>query len=148
CRRDGSGPLGESTAPGIAGKTRLGETSTVKITWIRAAARGLLALSTLWMLAGCGGQDSAPSEGPLPSPASGTSAAPPAGEGPRLLFISNGNSDWWSAVEKGMIDGGSKFGARVELRRNDGQPEGQIKLLEDALALPDVKGVAVSVLEA
>jgi ribose transport system substrate-binding protein len=36
----------------------------------------------------------------------------------------------------------------VELRRNEGQPEGQIRLLEDALSLPDVKGVAVSVLEA
>jgi ribose transport system substrate-binding protein len=34
------------------------------------------------------------------------------------------------------------------MRRNEGQPEGQIRLLEDALSLPDVKGVAVSVLEA
>jgi ribose transport system substrate-binding protein len=64
------------------------------------------------------------------------------------MFISNSNADWWNAVEKGMRDGGEKFGARVELRRNEGQPEGQIRLLEDALSLPDVKGVAVSVLEA
>jgi ribose transport system substrate-binding protein len=47
-----------------------------------------------------------------------------------------------------MLDGGAKFGARVELRRNDAKSEGQIKLLEDALSLTDVKGVAVSVLEA
>jgi ribose transport system substrate-binding protein len=47
-----------------------------------------------------------------------------------------------------MLDGGAEFGAQVELRRNEGQPEGQIRLLEDALSLPDVKGVAVSVLEA
>jgi len=64
------------------------------------------------------------------------------------MFISNSNADWWNAVEKGMRDGGEKFGAQVELRRNEGQPEGQIRLLEDALSLPDVKGVAVSVLEA
>src|SRR5262245_17661194 len=64
------------------------------------------------------------------------------------MFISNSNSDWWSAVEQGMKDGGAKFGAQVELRRNESQPEGQIRLLEDALSLPDVKGVAVSVLEA
>jgi len=64
------------------------------------------------------------------------------------LFITNSNADWWNAVEKGMQDGGEKFGARVEMRRNEGQPEGQIRLLEDALSLPDVKGVAVSVLEA
>ena len=70
------------------------------------------------------------------------------GTGPRLLFITNSNSDWWNAVEKGMLDGGAEFGAQVELRRNEGQPEGQIRLLEDALSLPDVQGVAVSVLEA
>ena len=64
------------------------------------------------------------------------------------MFISNSNADWWTAVETGMKEGGEKFGAQVELRRNEGQPEGQIRLLEDALSLPDVKGVAVSVLEA
>jgi ribose transport system substrate-binding protein len=63
------------------------------------------------------------------------------------MFISNSNADWWNAVEKGMRDAGEKFSAQVELRRNEGQPEGQIRLLEDALSLPDVKGVAVSVLE-
>ncbi len=48
--------------------------------------------------------------------------------GPRLIFISNGNSDWWTAVETGMRDGAAKFGARVELRRNtEGSPEGQIR---------------------
>jgi ribose transport system substrate-binding protein len=64
------------------------------------------------------------------------------------MFITNSNADWWNAVEKGMKDGGEKFGAQVELRRNEGQPEGQIRLLEDALSQPDIKGVAVSVLEA
>jgi ribose transport system substrate-binding protein len=64
------------------------------------------------------------------------------------MFISNSNADWWNAVEKGMRDAGEAFSAQVELRRNEGQPEGQIRLLEDALSLPDVKGVAVSVLEA
>ncbi|MFO0951813.1 MAG: substrate-binding domain-containing protein [Isosphaeraceae bacterium] len=64
------------------------------------------------------------------------------------MFITNGNSDWWNAVEKGMQDGGKEFGANVEMRRNDGSPEGQIRLLEDALSLPDVSGVALSVLEA
>src|SRR4051794_40472136 len=65
------------------------------------------------------------------------------GSGPRLMFITNSNADWWNAVEKGMKDGAAKFGARVELRRNEGQPEGQIRLLEDALSQPDVQGVAV-----
>jgi ribose transport system substrate-binding protein len=68
--------------------------------------------------------------------------------GPRLLFVSNSNADWWNAVEKGMQDGGQEFGARVEMRRNEGSTSGQIRLLEDALSLPDVQGVAVSVIEA
>jgi len=64
------------------------------------------------------------------------------------MFVTNSNADWWNAVEKGMEDGGKEFGAQVEMRRNEGEPTGQIRLLEDALSLPDVKGVAVSVLEA
>ncbi len=76
----------------------------------------------------------------------GSASGPDAG-GPRLLFITNGNSDWWNAVEKGMRDGGNEFGAQVDLRRNDTGTTGQIRLLEDALSLPDVRGVAVSVWE-
>ncbi len=68
--------------------------------------------------------------------------------GPRLLFISNSNSDWWSAVEKGMTDAGKEFGCQVELRRNDKETPGQIRLLEDALSLSDVQGVAVSAYQA
>jgi ribose transport system substrate-binding protein len=106
----------------------------VKAAWSGLGRRwrwlAVVGLAVLVPGAGCGSSGSGPSRGP------------------RLLFISNSNADWWNAVEKGMKDGGQKFGAEVELRRNEGQPEGQIRLLEDALSLPDVKGVAVSVLEA
>ena len=62
--------------------------------------------------------------------------------------MTNGSSDWWSAVEKGMRDGGAEFGADVESKRNtDGSTEGQIRLLEEAMSTADVKGVAVSVVE-
>src|SRR5689334_17304138 len=106
---------------------------------------GLVAASLVGLVAGCGGGGtSTETSGPV----SGGSSTGGSASGPRLVFISNSNSDWWSAVEKGMNDGGEKFGARVELRRNQGQPEGQIKLLEDVISIPDVKGVAVSVLEA
>jgi ribose transport system substrate-binding protein len=68
---------------------------------------------------------------------------------PRLMIVTNGNSDWWTAVDMGMNDGAKEFGARVEMRRNtQGDPAGQIRLLEDVLSLSDVQGVAVSVLEA
>lgn len=78
-------------------------------------------------------------------PSSGRSAGGDAR--PRLLLITNGNSDWWSAVEKGMKDGGEKFAANAEMKRNDGSVSGQIRLLEEALSSSDVRGVAVSVLE-
>jgi ribose transport system substrate-binding protein len=64
------------------------------------------------------------------------------------MFITNGNSDWWNAVEKGMYDGAKAFQAQVEMRRNEGEPARQIQLLEDVLSLPDIQGVAVSVMEA
>lgn len=116
---------------------------------IKAAARGGLAAALL-AAAGCGTATN--TAGNLPStPTSGPGTAPaPAGGSskPLLMFITNSNSDWWSAVEKGMQDGAREYGAEVIMKRNEGRPEGQIRLLEDALSLSDVKGVAVSVLEA
>ncbi len=108
---------------------------------------GLTLASALAVLSGCGGGNR-PSGEALPGTSPAATGNAGGGKEPRLMFISNSNADWWTAVEKGMLDGGKKFGAKVELRRNEGQPEGQIRLLEDALSLPDVVGVAVSVLEA
>jgi len=110
-------------------------------------ARGWVAFWALWAaaLGGCGGDPAA--TGPAGAGRAG-SAPSTGGAGPRLRFITNTNSDWWNAVEKGMTDGGAKFGARVEMRRNEGTSEGQIRQLEEVLSDPEVKGVAVSVLEA
>src|SRR5690606_24122836 len=66
----------------------------------------------------------------------------------RLLFVTNSNADWWNAVEKGMQDGGEEFGIDVQMRRNEGDTQGQVDKLREALSLPEVKGVAVSVIEA
>ena len=68
--------------------------------------------------------------------------------GPRLIFITNGSSDWWTTLEKGMNDGAKEFGAQVEMRRIEGEPAQQIQRIEDVMSLPDVQGVAISVLEA
>lgn len=115
----------------------------MNVTWFLRGPRGLCAL-VLLCFAGCG-ESTEPAPGT--APAAGGPAGAATGE-PNLLFITNGNSDWWSAVEKGMQDGAAKFGAKVELRRNDGQREGQIRLLEDAISRTDVQGVAISVLDA
>jgi ribose transport system substrate-binding protein len=95
--------------------------------------------------AGCGG--SGPGTGPAASP-TGTSAGAKSGAGPRLMFITNGSSDWWNAVEKGMNDGAQEFGARPEMRRPESESAAQIQRIEDVLGIPDVQGVAISVLEA
>ena len=108
--------------------------------WLLAAWAGLA-------LAGCGGSGGRP-PAPAPRPTSGKPQAKP-GTG-RIVLVTNGNSDWWSAVEKGMKDGAAKFSADVEMKRNDegAGTEGQIRLLEEALGASDVKGVAVSAVEA
>ena len=98
-------------------------------------------------LGGCGGKTSDEPVEADRSIAKASADAKKAGGNPRIVFVTNGNSDWWSAVEKGMKDGGEKFGADVELKRNKNRTEGQISLLEEALSSNDVAGVAVSVVD-
>lgn len=97
-------------------------------------------------LAGCGG--STPVAPGAAAPATSVAAKPSGSALPRLMFITNGTSDWWNAVEKGMRDGAQEFGAEVEMRRPDSESAQQIQKIEDVLSLPDVQGVAISVLEA
>lgn len=101
---------------------------------------GMLALFLGLAMAGCGGS----TEGPGSSGSGGGAA----GGKPRIILVTNSNSDYWSAVDKGLTDAAAKLGAEVEMKRNDGSTEGQIRLLEEALSIPDVKGVAVSPVEA
>jgi ribose transport system substrate-binding protein len=98
------------------------------------------------LAAGCGGTaDHSGTSGPQASSpgSSGTSTG-----APRLLFVTNGNSDWWNAVEKGTTDAGKEFGVQVEMKRNNSQLQGQVEKLREALARSDVQGIAVSVFEA
>ena len=109
--------------------------------WLLAAWSGLA-------LSGCGG--SAPNNaGPSSKDAGPTARAPASGTG-RIVLVTNGNSDWWSAVERGMKDGAAKHSADVEMKRNaeGAGTEGQIRLLEEALGASEVKGVAVSAVDA
>lgn len=97
---------------------------------------------------GCGGgsSESPPTDGT--GPQSGGSAAGASDKKLRFIFVTNSNADWWNAMEKGMQDAAAELGVAAEMRRNEGQSQGQIRLLEDALSLEDVSGVAVSVFEA
>lgn len=110
------------------------------------AALGLLA--STFGLNGCGGGGSS---APTPSASGSTAgnvAAAAKGSKQRIIFVTNSNADWWNAMEKGMQDAAAELGVNAEMRRNEQQSQGQIRLLEDALSLDDVAGVAVSVFEA
>jgi ribose transport system substrate-binding protein len=103
------------------------------------------------LAAGCGETaDKSGTSSPASSEPTASASAVDAArkERPKLLFVTNGNSDWWNAVEKGMSDGAKEFGCDVELKRNNGNLQGQVEKLREALARSDVHGVAVSVYEA
>ena len=70
---------------------------------------------------GCG--DGAP-EGSSGPGAGGASASSASGSGPRLRFITNGTSDWWNAVEKGMHDGAAEFKSGAALSKPAGDRSG------------------------
>lgn len=106
---------------------------------------GLMAAPVL--LSGCGGGADSPSSSGGPSVAGASNASGNTGK-LRFIFVTNSNADWWNAMEKGMQDAAAEIGVSAEMRRNEGQSQGQIRLLEDALSLDDVSGVAVSVFEA
>ena len=118
------------------------------LTCVRGGARGWVAFVGLLLAAGCGETaDHSGASAPSTAGPAGTSGSSAAGA-PKFLFVTNGNSDWWNAVQKGMDDGAKAFGCQVELKRNNGQLQGQVEKLREALARSDVAGVAVSVYEA
>ena len=102
---------------------------------------GLLGLSVTVGLAGCVEKTGDKTDVVKTPNATGTGK-------PRVVLVTNSNSDFWSAAEQGMREAGEKLGAEIEMKRNDGTTEGQIRLLEEALGTSDVRGVAVSVIEA
>lgn len=67
----------------------------------------------------------------------------------RLAFITNGDSSFWDAAEKGLGDYcASKNRTFVFLRNKTGDSAGQIRLVDQVIAQPDIQGVAISVYEA
>jgi ribose transport system substrate-binding protein len=75
------------------------------------------------------------------------SGSQPQGERPRFVFITNGNSPFFDAAHKGLLDAAKEFDVEVEMLRNDMSTGGQIRRLEQVGAQRDVKGVMVSVVE-
>jgi ribose transport system substrate-binding protein len=78
-----------------------------------------------------------------------TDSADEAGKPGRLVFITNSDSTYWDAAEKGMKDACDSMKVPFTFLRNkSGDAQGQIRLLQQALVESDIKGVAVSVIEA
>ena len=108
----------------------------------------LLGLTLVLATGGCGGKAGDGTDG-----TNGTDVSRPSSGGgaskPRFVLVTNSVSDYWTAAEKGMREAADKLGVEVEMKRNnDATTESQIRLLDEALSATDVKGVAVSVVEA
>ena len=116
----------------------------------RGAAWTLAAWAGLALLGCGGGGEPAGGGGPAQEAGPSRPRVIPSAKVGRIVLITNGNSDWWSAVETGMKDGASKFSADVEMKRNleGAGTEGQIRLLEEALGTSEVQAVAVSAVDA
>lgn len=110
-------------------------------------------MATGWWFAlaaivGCGESNPAKKE---PSKAAATPSAtaketPAAG---RIVFITNSDSTFWDAAEKGAMDAGQALGAPVTFLRNkSADAAGQIALIEQVSAQRDVRSVVVSVVNA
>jgi ribose transport system substrate-binding protein len=84
------------------------------------------------------------------APAPNAPAAPSASSGSegRIVVISNGTSPFWVAVENGMNAAADQLRVKADLMRNDGTVAGQIERLEQVSAQKDIKGIAVSVIDA
>ncbi len=109
------------------------------------------ALSLTLLLGGCGPKPNSTANGPAPNGSSakgdGDEWTVDASKG-RIVVVSNSNSPFWSAIERGMQDAARDLKVNASLMRNDGTVAGQIQRLEELSAQKDVKGVAVSYIDA
>lgn len=80
---------------------------------------------------------------------SGCAEKSPAAGGGKLVFITNGDSSYWDAAEKGWNDATAKLGKQGQFLRNkNADATGQIRLLDQLASRSDVDGVAISIVDA
>lgn len=73
----------------------------------------------------------------------------PAAGGGKLVFITNGDSSYWDAAEKGWNDATLKLGKQGQFLRNkSADATGQIRLLDQLASQSDVQGIAISIVDA
>jgi ribose transport system substrate-binding protein len=71
------------------------------------------------------------------------------GLGKRFIFITNGDSSFWDAAEKGWDETCRSKGVIGQFLRNkSGDANGQIQLLDSIISKSDVGGVAISIVDA
>lgn len=111
---------------------------------LRSALWTLLTPSAL-LVAGCGDPPSKTDKAAKPQAETKSKSA----DAGRIVFITNSDSTFWDAAEKGANDAGKALGVGVTFLRNkSADAAGQINLLEQAASQRDVKAVAVSVVNA
>jgi ribose transport system substrate-binding protein len=67
----------------------------------------------------------------------------------KFVFVTNSDSAFWDAAEKGWTEAGEKAGIEPQFLRNkQGDANGQIRILEQIASRTDVAGLAISVVDA
>lgn len=67
----------------------------------------------------------------------------------KVVFITNGDSPFWDAAEKGFLDAAAKQGLTGQFLRNKGgDSASQLRLLDQIASRTDVAGLAISIVDA
>ena len=111
--------------------------------------RLLLCSAVAALIAGCNSGTGTDPSANAPAPSGDSVPVTGNKEAGRIVVVSNSTSPFWAAVELGMNDASKEFNVPAELiRNNENSVAGQIQRLEQVAAQPDIKGVAVSVINA
>ena len=107
----------------------------------------------VWLLAlvlsGCG-RPAGDSQSASGGGADASARADDAGEGKRVILLTNGADPFWDAMRAGMQDAEKDFqlraaGLRTVMDVNDGTPKGQVDRLRQYVNQSDIAAVAISV---
>lgn len=117
----------------------------------------VLAFGAILLIVGCEPQNSpAPptddSKAANPAAGSSTTSSPvtlPVSGDYRIVILTNVSAPFWDAADRGSQEAATKLGVKVEFLRNSEATEaGQVQRLEQLAGQNDVKGVAISLIDA
>lgn len=95
------------------------------------------------------GATPAPNTDAEPNPDKTSTEATPVSDDYRIVLLTNVSAPFWDAADRGSQEAAQKLGVKVEFIRNSEATEaGQLQRLEQLSGQNDVKGVAISLIDA